>query len=199
MLDKLKAVNNILDGIGEQPVNSLSSGLGDADTAARILDEVVEDVLDQGWNFNTEYEWEVTPDVNGFLVLPAGTLRADPDGNDKGRRLSVRVVDGQKRLYNVVDQTFVFTDPVTVTLVLTFAFDDLPHAFKRYCALKAAGVFQQSELGSQVLDGFLEKKIKEAWERLEDADAESEQANVLTDSASVYLTTYRNNRLYGVG
>ena len=51
---KLDAVNTMLSAIGEAPVNSLSSGLIEAEIAETILDTVNTEVQSMGWHFNTE-------------------------------------------------------------------------------------------------------------------------------------------------
>mgnify|MGYP001400660828 CR=1 FL=1 len=51
---KLEAVNLMLSTIGEAPVNSLTSGLVDAELAETILASVSKAVQSEGWNFNTE-------------------------------------------------------------------------------------------------------------------------------------------------
>ena len=52
---ELEAVNIMLSSIGEAPVNSLSSGLVDAELAQTTLHNVSREVQAAGWSFNTEY------------------------------------------------------------------------------------------------------------------------------------------------
>ena len=58
---QLQAVNSMLSTIGEAPVNSLDSGLVDAETAETVLNEVSRDVQSFGWNFNTEPDYVFNP------------------------------------------------------------------------------------------------------------------------------------------
>ena len=74
---KLEAVNSMLSTIGEAPVNSLTSGLVDAETAETILNEVSRSVQAHGWNFNSEPDYTVAADTSGNVVLPTEIIRAD--------------------------------------------------------------------------------------------------------------------------
>ena len=74
----LSAVNSMLSTIGEAPVNTLSSGLVDAETAETVLNEVSRDVQSLGWNFNSEPNYKVAADSDGFVQLPTEIMRADP-------------------------------------------------------------------------------------------------------------------------
>ena len=51
---KLEAVNVMLTSIGEAPVNSLISGLEDAELAETILESVNKETQSKGWIFNTD-------------------------------------------------------------------------------------------------------------------------------------------------
>jgi hypothetical protein len=51
---KLDAVNTILIGIGEAPVNTLGSGLQEAEIAEVVLDNINREVQSKGWTFNTD-------------------------------------------------------------------------------------------------------------------------------------------------
>ena len=62
---KLEAVNIMLSTIGENPVNSLTSGLVDAELAETILGSVSKAVQSEGWNF---YHWKFpNPAMRGHL------------------------------------------------------------------------------------------------------------------------------------
>ena len=74
---KLEAVNIMLSAIGEAPVNRLSSGLVEAETAETILTQVSRSVQSEGWHFNRETNVELAPNVAGEIILATNTIRAD--------------------------------------------------------------------------------------------------------------------------
>ena len=76
---KLEAVNTMLGSIGEAPVNSLTSGLVDAETAEKILDSVSREVQARGWSFNTDINLLYTPDASNAnqITITSSVLRIE--------------------------------------------------------------------------------------------------------------------------
>jgi len=74
---RLEAVNEMLSCVGEAPVNQLQNGYIESAIAENILDSVSRETQSSGWNFNTEDNWELTPDSNKHLVLPFNALKVD--------------------------------------------------------------------------------------------------------------------------
>jgi len=194
-ISKLEAVNIILAAIGEDPVSSLSSGLGDAEIAESKLDAVKTDVLAKGWHCNTEDEVYLTPDSDSYIQLPSNTLRVDSSYTSA----HIDVVQRGTRLYNLADRTYEFDDGIYCKIVYDLDWDELTHEMQRYIAAKAARIFQEEKMGSVALDGFTVRNEAEAKAALDDSEDESGDYNVLRDSPSVRLATRRNNRLYGIG
>ena len=54
LTSKLDAINSMLIGVGEAPVNTLNSGLQEAEIAAITLTTVSREVQSSGWTFNTD-------------------------------------------------------------------------------------------------------------------------------------------------
>lgn len=100
---KLEAVNVLLSCIGEAPVNSLTSGLVDAETAETILNSVSREVQSQGWGFNTDYEREFTLDANNQIQIASDVLRIDMA---ERRTSELDVVARGSKLYNRATNSF---------------------------------------------------------------------------------------------
>lgn len=197
MLTKLDAVNLILDGIGEEPVSSLNSGLPDAETAERFLDRVSREVQAKGWHCNTDFKYRLIPDENSLIRLPQTILRIDTTYTDKNINVTVRDYLDKKHLYNVKDQTFEFPRAILVNVVWEFLFEDLTYELQNYIAYHAARRFQTSEMSSISLDRLLEEGEAMAWAALMDAETESEDLNILKDSPHARWVAFRYNRTYG--
>jgi len=76
---KLDAVNLMLASIGQSPVNTLSGTLPkDVNKAVVALDSALREVLTQGWSFNSDKEYEMTPDGTFRIAVPAASLQIDP-------------------------------------------------------------------------------------------------------------------------
>ncbi|SVB25525.1 uncharacterized protein METZ01_LOCUS178379, partial [marine metagenome] len=58
---KLDAINSMLIGIGEAPVNTLNSGLQEAEVAEIVLDSISREVQSAGWVFNTDIRYTLSP------------------------------------------------------------------------------------------------------------------------------------------
>lgn len=143
-MTKLEAINIILDAIGVYPVTSTESAHPDAVRARQQLARFNNEVQSRGWWFNREPAFVLTPTaVDKEIILPAGTLSADP----VDPRLNY-VARGNV-LYNQTDHTYQFEDQVTVNLITELDFDDLPIALQVYIARSAAMEFAIVREGDQ--------------------------------------------------
>jgi hypothetical protein len=172
---KLEAVNIMLSSIGEAPVNSLTSGLVDAEMAETILNAVSRDVQSQGWHFNTEIDFTIAPNLTtGEINVPANTLRIDTTGEDSGLDLVMR----GKRLYDRKNHTFKINKSIKLEMVVMLAFEEMPEAARRYCTLKSARMFQDRVVGSTDLHGFQERDEVFALVELKDAESMTADHNI---------------------
>lgn len=193
-----EAINRCLKAIGEAPVNSINSGVPDAEEASAVIDEVTQQVLMAGWSCNTAENVKLVPDLDGIIKVPASVLQVDTAGRDKWLNVTVRTdTDGIDKLFQVKDQTYQFTRPVYVDMTYLFDIDGLPFPLQNYIAAKAARVFQEGTFGSVSLDSFTTRGEAEAWALLMDYEADQEDSNCLTDSAYMRVVTGRNNYLSG--
>lgn len=175
---KLDAVNMILWSIGETPVNSLDvSGIRDVAIAELKLDETTRRVLSKGWDFNTDDDWELSPDTNGNILMPANALRVDP--MDKSLRYVVRDNAGTRMFWDKDEQTWVFTDSVDCFVVWAYEFDEIPEAGRMYIATRAARAFQAGAMGSELLYKFTDRDEREALAEFRRDHALTRNANVL--------------------
>jgi len=160
---ELKAVNTILSGIGEQPVTSLPSSYYMATLAQAKLAEVSKAVQTPGLQCNTQPKLKLTPDpVTGMidfdvLVLGSGMLSVD------GTYPSVNVTERDRKLYDIDNQTYVFTQPVYVDIVWLLDFEQLPEVIRQYIMIRATREFQKRWLGSDALDSFTQEEELRAW------------------------------------
>lgn len=201
-LSKLDAVNIMLEAVGESPVSSLSSGLPEAEAAERFLDRLSQEIQEQGWSFNTDSDYEMSVDSDGFIKLNADILRIDTTGRDKWRAVSVRIDtndNDQRKLYNNDENTYNWEDlgvsSVFVDVVNFLDFDNLPFTAANYIAYEAAVNYQTSTLGSRALDGLLKERWSQALTRFQDSEADQEDTNMLTASPYMRMITRRVNDL----
>ena len=149
---ELSAVNSILGSIGQSPVTTLGTITTDATNSGQeivntyanpqialiynLLQEVNKDVQNEGWHFNKEDNVKRSPDSNGNFVIPTNYLRYDIHGNLYDRNRDVVRRDG--KLWDIVQQTFVFTQDFYFDITYLHAFNDVPPAIQRYIIARAS-------------------------------------------------------------
>jgi hypothetical protein len=183
---KLEAVNTMLSTIGENPVNSLTSGLVDAELAETILGSVSKSVQSEGWNFNTDNKFTFSPDTNNNIVLPANILRADATTEANAKDLVQRGL----KMYDRTTHSFTIKIPVNLDIIIELDFEDLPEVARRYISLKASRLFQDRVVGSESLHKFNLMDEATAYAQLKDLEADSGDTSIF-DNYSVYQTLDR--------
>jgi hypothetical protein len=187
---ELEAINTILSVIGESPISSLSeiSSVADAVTAQSILSEVSRQVQTKGWHFNTEKNFELSPEAfSKEIVIPTNALRVDAMGSDR----LLDVVQRGSRLYNRETHTYIFESSIKCDLVILLPFTDLPQAARHYVTIKAARVFQARTVGAEALYSFTAIDERDAMADLKRAEGITGDYNILTGNSSVYRTLIR--------
>lgn len=185
-LTLLAATNQLLTSIGEQPVASLEDpGLTiDVSLAKNLVTETSRDVQMDGWNFNTDNDYPMTPDINGFIYIPSNLLAFDAEPLE-----NMDLVQRGNRFYDRKDRTFVFTRTVKCEVIWFMPFEELPQAARHYITVRAARIFQDRTVGAADLHGYQEGDEAQARVRFENAASKSEDRNVLRNSPHC-------NRLY---
>ena len=176
LTSKLDAINSMLIGVGEAPVNTLNSGLQEAEIAAITLTTVSREVQSSGWTFNTDIKTTLTRNTDNNIIVPLNTLRVDTLGVK--RRYDTDVVLRNGKLYDRTKNTFEFTADIEVDIVLLFDFEELPEIARRYIALRAGRKFQENTIGSSEMTQLQYKDEQGALFALRDADAQAADFNI---------------------
>ena len=66
---ELPAVNTILQSCGQAPVTTLDQTNPDVAIAYQTLLEVSREVQAEGWSYNKEYHYDMTPDTNKQIPI----------------------------------------------------------------------------------------------------------------------------------
>ena len=175
---ELEAVNAILASVGESPVQSLDGDFVDAELAQNLLTQVSRQVQVQGWSFNTEYDFPLTPNNDGEITLPSNTLKVTIAGEP------LLVMRGSK-LYDSAQRTYQFPEAKTGTLIIALPFDELPEALRQFLFMRAGRRFQDRLEGDQVLNRFYQQDEIAAWAAFQNYEAEVQQFNVIRQSTTI--------------
>jgi hypothetical protein len=181
---KLEAVNIMISVIGESPVNSLGGSAVPVTVvqAEAVLDETSKAIQSEGWHFNTEHAYTLTPDSStSKIVLPSSTLKVDLD--PKVYTDSDPVQRGFT-LYDRKNHTDIWTKEVKASITWDLDFTELPEQFRHYITVKAARIFANRLLGSREIEGFALRDEIEAKARAVDSDSENADRTIF-DNYSV--------------
>lgn len=211
-MTKLEAVNEMLLTIGEAPVQSLESGLGDAAIAESTLDRVSREVQLKGWHCNTDRATTLSKNASNQFALPVDTLKVDTTNRTSGRQTSTpnpnsyinagmrRSADDTKWLMWDNDnnsETWTNETTLTVDIVKFKDFANLTPALQIYVWTKAAHRFQKGIMASQVLNQFTLEDVIEAETQAVQEDSENEDLNIIRENPHVNSVARRNNPGYG--
>ena len=178
-MTRLEAVNAVLNAVGDTPINSLED---DESVEVAIINEMIDftsrSLQSQGWDFNTIPEITLTPDFrDNKIVYPKQYLHienSDP---------STILVQRGDYLYNMTTRSYTFTSPIVISAIEFLDFDDLPHQFRYYIAIKVAKEYQERYLGDQLLAQELANKLSEAHMFVLRYDVNRGNYNILSNTS----------------
>lgn len=120
-MTELESVNYLLSLLGSSPVGDLATLHPDAEACKQRLDEANGTVQGEGWWFNEEYLYELTPDaVTKEIAVPVGTMEAQCTSHFN------TVLRGSK-LYDSANHTYQFNESRYVNLIIQLDWTLLPN------------------------------------------------------------------------
>ena len=146
---ELPAVNEILASVGQAPVTTLDQTNPDVAIAYDTLLNVSREVQAEGWTFNTEEYYPMTPDANGEIPIPNNILQIDLHDEKDNQYETIR---RSGKLYEKINHTFDWTtltgwDTVRCDIVWLFDWVDLPRPMQDYIVAKAAAIVSSRIVG----------------------------------------------------
>lgn len=189
---ELEAINIMLGTIGQSPVSSLpsatnSTSLVDAVVAEQVLAEISRKVQKEGWNFNTNIDYAIAPDVNGFITPPTNTLQIKVTKDYEQYNVTQR---GTK-MWDRENNTFVFTKTIKFDVVLFLDFTDMNEAARSYITVRAARTFQDRIFGSDTLHAYSKEDEDRERADMERADHADGNYSIFDDPATAQAVSRR--------
>jgi hypothetical protein len=172
------AINIILQVLGEQTIEGDLSieGIYEAEQADIIIEATKEEVLAEGWSFNTDENWALAIDTEGYITTPSTALRIDPSSP------SANIIVKGGKLYDKTNQTYKFTTSVGCDIVWDLDFDELPLPAQQYIVLKSARIAYQRLVGDLNVVDVLMKDEQEAKLRLNVYEDDVNDYNIFDDT-----------------
>ena len=169
---ELPAINQILSSCGQAPVTTLDQTNPDVAVAYDTLLQVSREVQAEGWTFNKEYHYEMTPDTNDQILIPSNILQIKLTENsanmDKdGVRRSGKLYDRHNHTYDWTDDT------VECDVVWEFDWVDLPQPIQDFIVARAATFVSQRIVGDNTQYQMLQQQ--EAYMRALALEYETQQ------------------------
>jgi len=156
---ELQAVNQILASVGQAPVTTLEQTNPDVAIAYNTLQQVSREVQAEGWTFNKEYHYPLTPDEDGEFKIPNNMLQIDlcmdeyyNKDKDPIRR------DG--KLYDRNSHSFKWDKEKTHYFDITWLFDwaDLPTPIQDYITARSSTLVAMRIIGDPALYQTLQQQ-----------------------------------------
>ena len=132
----LAAINVMLQMINELPISDDTelAEILEAQLAASVLIETKKEVLADGWDVNTDEDYEFPQDTEGYINIPANVLDISSD--------DANIIMRNWQLYNKKDKTAIFEEPQEMKVYWDLDFNTLTHPIRNFITIRAARKFQ---------------------------------------------------------
>ena len=189
---ELPAVNQILQSCGQAPVTTLDQTNPDVAIAYQTLLEVSREVQAEGWSFNKEYHYELTPDNNNEIRIPNNMLQVDLSHN--AANMDKDVIRRNGKLYDKANHTYTFTGKVECDITWLFDWVDLPTPIADFITARAASVVSSRIVGDGNQYAILQQK--EAFTRAMALEYECNQGDYTYFGHPGNTNTYNSYKPY---
>lgn len=153
LLTDLDVVNELLAAVGQAPVTSIDRDTNDYPTnpdvamALESFFQTSREVQSEGWTFNREFCYPMTPNSDGEIHYPNNVLQLDLSQEYVVNR-NRDAVKRDGKLYDRTAHSFYWNDDkVYVDVLWYFPWTDLPIPVQQYVLCKAAALFSQRVVG----------------------------------------------------
>jgi hypothetical protein len=187
-MTELAAVNRMLLGIGQTPVNTLEvAGIRDVSIARLTLEQVSFEIQSKGYRFNT-FETTLTPRVeDNRILVPADVISVE--ALELSEEFSVEADAEAPSVRYLMDRnknTDEFTRPVKLLVVRFLEWPSLPGHVSNYITAEAAARFQDQQVGSPSLAAPLERSRQFAYAGFRKQELRQGRPNIIKDGIKAY-------------
>lgn len=198
-MTKLEGVNKLMRKAGLQPVRALDTdGASNAAEAERCLDDAELEIQSRGWNYNTRTNIELEPDGSGNITVPAGIISINPmvSGDTPfsiGLQYGATQAEGSRittqgeHLYDLANNTDVFTSSVWVTYIQRWEFHCIPFQIQDYIVCLGASRFNEKR-GTERLQPSINRDVDRARRLALQANNNQSAVNILGTAQMTQFT-----------
>jgi len=169
----LEAVNTVLSSIGDAPVDTIEDPTNvNVINAIRELETVSRKEQAKGWSSNIIDSYILNPDVNTNQIMWNSNFLSIVDSG------GLKLVRKGEYLYNLTDQTFIFTSAITVQMILFMDLAECSEQLKNYIVAKTSEQFQMKFLNDPNIAQSLQQMRMDAWVDLQENEITSNAYNI---------------------
>ena len=171
--EELPAINRILSSCGQAPVTTLDQTNPDVAIAYDTLLQVSREVQSEGWTFNQEYHYELTPNSDDEIVIANNMLQIKLTENAANKDFDAIRRSG--KLYDRQHHTYKWTDHDTIEVDIVWEFDwiDLPKPIQDFIVARSSAIVSQRIVGDANQYKILQQQ--EAYSRALALEYETQQ------------------------
>lgn len=186
--DELDVVNTMLGTIGMAPINSLASDTKNAEVvvAEKVLYRTSRAIQTLGWDFNTEEDFPLSRDVDGYITLGENFLSVDFNGRYTNNKYVLRGT----RVYDRQEHTFILSEDLKCEAIVFLPFNELPQVARHYIGMKAVVKFQDQTTAAEDLHAYTADDAMEAKRVFESVHTSTKDATIF-DNSEVYAIVDR--------
>jgi hypothetical protein len=187
MTARLRAINSCLAGIGLDRVASEDEEDIDVANASETVDDVLENLLGNGWWFNREHNWKLAPETGtGIINLSANVMQIEPEGVSKYCKFVMR----ENKIYDMDLHTFDLSESVASDGFIYFLtiqripFEDCPPIVRSAITYMARRQFAQDSQVDANRWNFQVRDEQTAMEKVMIEESRSRKGNYIRDNAA---------------
>ena len=173
---ELQFVNQILMSVGQAPVTTFERTNPDVAICWDTLMEVSREVQSEGWTFNREYDYPMSPNGDKHIVYPLNALQIDISKNPNYYNgYKYDTVKRDNKLYDRRRHTDEWDEIIYCDVKWLYAIEDLPIPIQDYITCKAAATVSSRIVGDPNQYQMLQQK--EAYARAMAIEYETQQGD----------------------
>ena len=131
----------------------------DVAIALNTLREVSREVQSEGWSYNKEYDYPITPDSNNEVRIANNILQMDLNRDQRAENIGRESVNRGGKLYDKKAHSYKWTDTTLyVDITWNFEWENIPQPIQAYIVARAATIVSSRIVGDPNQYQLLQQK-----------------------------------------
>jgi hypothetical protein len=191
-MTKLDIINAMLASLGESPLNELDARHPVVSSGLRIIAQKTKTIQlnsGAGWWFNKLPKYTLKLDVNNRIAVPQDLLSYS---TDYPNRLGIK----SGYLFDLDNDTDVFTAPVSISAIRDVEYTDLPNAILDCIAYEAIFDFSRDNEGDTEKMKSISRQAERSWIAARSQNIREQKANTQRNPQIAYALSNIQHLLY---